>query len=224
MSRLEWILGIVLVLLLVVVAVFSLVFWFGPDRADNSPPANSATVIALRADDIAPTSVFEGDTAKVAYAKAQQTAVSWQADAKLLNATATWPQGANVNQLRDGDATWSFTFFSPAASRISNISVVEDNVNVVSQNEHSPKNMILEATGWNIDSNEVVDLFLKEGGRQFLSEEGVTTLAMILHADDLDADGRMKWELNMINLQNGRGLKMQIDATSGEILENRTVP
>ena len=224
MSRLEWILGIVLVLLLIVVAALSLMFWFGPNTADSGPAANSGTVIARRAGEIAPTSVFEGDTAKVAYAKAQQTAADWQPDAQLLNARATWPQGANVEQLREGDATWGFTFYSPAAGQISTISVVEEDVSVVSQGDHQPDNSILEATGWNIDSNEVIELFLKEGGRQFLDAEGVTTLAMILHADDLDADGRMKWELNMINLQNGRGLKMQIDATSGEILENRTVP
>lgn len=224
MSRLEWILGIILVLLLIVVAGLSLVFWFGPNTAVSGPAANSATIIAQRADDIAPTSVFEGDTAKVAYAKAQQTAVSWQADAKLLNATATWPQGANANQLSAGDASWGFTFYSPAAGQISTISVVAENAKLIAQRDHKPGNPILEATGWNVDSNEVIDLFLEEGGRQFLSEEGVTTLAMILHADDQADDGRMKWELNMINLQNGRGLKMKIDATSGEIVENRTVP
>ena len=224
MSKLEWILGIVLVLLLVVVAVFSLVFWFGPGQADNSPPENSATALARRYDDIAPTSEFEGDTAKVAYAKAQQSAITWQSDAKLLNATATWPQGANANQLREGASTWGFTFYSPSAQKITSISVIEDNVNVLSQSEHLAENAILEATGWNIDSNEVIELFLKEGGRQFLGEEGITNLAMILRTDNLEDDGRMKWELNMINMQNGRGMKMRIDATSGEILENRTVP
>lgn len=224
MSRLEWILGIALVLLLVVVAVLSLVFWFGPDQADDGPAANSATALARHYDDIAPTSVFEGDTAKVAYAKAQQSAINWRQDAKLLNATATWPQGANVNQLREGTTTWGFTFYSPSAQQVTSISVIEDNVNVLSQNEYQPENTVLEATGWNIDSNEVIELFLKEGGRQFLSEEGITNLAMMLRTDNRDADGRMKWELNLINLQNGRGLKMQIDATSGEILENKTVP
>lgn len=224
MSRLEWILGIVLVLLLIIVAGLSIMFWFGPDRADSGPAANSGTVIARRADDIAPTSVFEGDTAKVAYAKAQQTAVSWQQDAKLLNATATWPQGADANQIRDGAETWGFTFYSPATEQIASISVVDDNVNVISRGSHKQDNTVLEATGWNIDSDEVIDLFLQEGGRQFLSEEGVTTMAMILSADDKEADGRMEWEINVINLQNARGLKMRIDATSGEVLENRTVP
>jgi hypothetical protein len=224
MNRLEWILGIVLVLLLIGVAVLSLVFWFGPDRAANGPAANSATVLAQRADDIAPTSVFTGDTAKVAYAKAQQTAAAWHPDAKLLNLSATWPQGASIQDLQNGQATWGFTFYSPSAEQIAVISVVEENATIVSQGEHTQTAPILEATGWNLDSSEVIGTMLNQGGSQFISDEGVITLMMMLDADNDTGDGRLEWQINLISLQNGRALKMLIDATSGEILENETVP
>ena len=53
MNRLEWILGIVLVVLLLVVGVFSLTLWFRNDRTavpNSASAANSATIIAQRAD------------------------------------------------------------------------------------------------------------------------------------------------------------------------------
>lgn len=223
MNRLEWILGIVLVVLLLGVAALSLFFWFGPD-SDNRPAANSATVLAQRADDIAPTSIFKGDTAKIAYAKAQQTAVAWQPDAQLLNVSATWPQGSTAQQIRDGASTWGFTFYSPAAQQIAVISVVEDAAALISQGKHAQETPLLEATGWNLDSNEAINTLLQTGGSQFLHDEGVTTLMMMLTTDNAKGDGRMEWQVNLISLKNGRALKLRIDATSGEILENKTVP
>ncbi len=224
MNRLEWILGIVLVLLLVAVAALSLVFWYGSGRSADGPAANSATVLAQRADDVAPTSVFAGDTAKVAYALAQQTAVTWQPDAQLLNGSATWPQGTSAQSLRDGKTTWGFTFYSPGARQIAVISVVEDTATVVSQGEHTQESSPLQATGWNLDSHEAIETMLTQGGSQFITDEGVVTLVMMLDANDDAGDGRMEWQVNLISLKNGRALKMLIDATSGEILENETVP
>lgn len=224
MNRLEWILGIVLVVLLVAVAGLSLVFWFGSDGSGNGPAANSATVLAQHADDIAPTSVFTGETAKMAYAKAQQTAVAWQPDAKLFNVSATWPQGSTAQEIRAGEATWGFTFYSPSAQKIAMISVVEDTSSLISQNDYTAETPILEASGWNLDSSDAIETLLKEGGGQFLSDQGVTTLTMMLSTDNAKGDGRMEWQLNLISLKNARALKMRIDATSGEILENKSVP
>lgn len=224
MNRLEWILGIVLVLLLLVVAAVSLIFWFGADGRASGPPANSATTLAQRAAEIAPTSVFEGETAKVAYARAQQTAVSWQPDARLLNLSATWPQGTDAQQLRQGETSWGFTFYSAAMRQIAVISVVEDRATVVSQGTHNQAGPLLEASGWNLDSHEAIEAMLAQGGDHFLTNEGVSTMMMMLTTDDNEGDGRMEWQVNLISLKNGRALSMRIDATSGEILEKQTVP
>ena len=125
MNRLEWILGIILVLLLVVVGALSLTFWFRNDRtAVSAPASNSAAIIADRADDIAPTPTFDGRSAIVAYAAAQNTAVAWQPDAQLFNAQATWPQGSTADELRQGKTSWGFTFYSPATASMALISVL----------------------------------------------------------------------------------------------------
>ncbi|MCB8979550.1 MAG: hypothetical protein H6657_19240 [Ardenticatenaceae bacterium] len=130
MNRLEWILGIILVVLLVVVGVLSLTLWFRNDRTavpNSGPAANSATIIAQRADDIAPTPLYDGRSAIVAYASALKAAQAWQTDAQLMQAQATWPQGSTPDQLLRGEESWGFTFYSPSSQRIGVFSVVEDN-------------------------------------------------------------------------------------------------
>lgn len=225
MNRLEWILGIVLVVLLIAVAVVSLLFWFGPNRqATQGPAANSATAVAQRAVQIAPTSEFDGQTAHVAYAAAQLKAQEWQSDAQLLNASATWEQGAVPQDFVDGATTWGFVFYSPSAQQIAMISVVENVASVVSTSAHQQETAVLQASGWNLDSADVIRSLLQSGGNDFLSTQGVTTLALSLLLDDEDGNGRMEWEASLISLQNGTAIIMRQDATTGEVLAVETIP
>ena len=225
MNRLEWILGIILVVLLIAVAVLSLLFWFGPNsgRVDG-PAANSATTIAQRADDIEPTPDYEGRTAKRAYATAQNEASLWQGDAQLLNATATFSQGATPEQLIDGETAWSFTFYSPSTNQVALISVVDENAQVLSTNSYTPQSNVLGVSGWNIDSADAVQRVLQEGGRDFIASGSNPTLTMALYMDDQGENGRIEWEASLISLLNGNALILRIDATSGEILNVQTVP
>lgn len=219
MNRLEWILGIVLVVLLLVVAVLSLTFWFRNDRtAVSGPASNSATIIAQRADDIAPTPEYEGRSAIVAYAAAQNAAIAWQADAQLLTAQATWPQGSTAEYLLKGEESWGFTFYSPSAQRIAVFSVVEDTASLVSEGEHQQTDPLLSASGWNLDSQEAIQTFLGQGGRTFLAEQGVSTMTMALLASDQEGNGRLEWQISLFSLQSGQAFTMRLDATSGEVL------
>ncbi|HUM71751.1 MAG TPA: hypothetical protein PLK31_23235, partial [Chloroflexota bacterium] len=163
-------------------------------------------------------------TSLMAYGRAQGAAAAWQPDARLLNTQASWPQVNNAQELRHGKTTWGFTFYSPGAQEIAVISVVEDTARVVSQGPYQQTGNLLNASGWNLDSQEAVATLLSAGGSQFLGETGVASLTMMLTMDDSDGNGRMEWQLTLIAPQHGRGLKMRIDATSGEILENKTVP
>lgn len=219
MKRLEWILGIVLVVLLITVAVLSLTFWFRNDRtAVSVPGSNSATIIAERADDIAPTSVYNGRSAIVAYASAQKTAAAWQPDAQLITAQATWPQGSTADQLRQGETSWGFTFYSPAAQQVAVFSVVEDEAALISQGDHQQTEPLLSASGWNLDSQDAIETFLAGGGNTFLADSGVATLTMALLANDVEGNGRLEWQLSLFSLQTGQAFTMRLDATSGDIL------
>ncbi len=219
MNRLEWILGIVLVVLLLVVAALSLTFWFRNDRtAVPAPAANSATIIAQRADDIAPTPAYDGRSAIVAYAAAQNAAQAWQPDAQLLTAQATWPQGSTAEQLLKGEESWGFTFYSPAAQRIAVFSVVEDDASLVSQGDHQQTDPLLSASGWNLDSQEAIQTFMGQGGSRFLADQGVSTMTMALLASDTEGNGRLEWQVSLFSLQSGQAFTMRLDATSGEVL------
>ena len=214
MNRLEWILGIMLVVLLVIVVALSLMFWF---RADTpAAPASAATEVASFANKVAPTPVFAGQTAQIAFVAAQRTAVSWQSDAALLNATATWPQGATAQELRVGETTWGFTFYSPAADEMALISVIEDEANLIMSGPFAEPTQLIGPTGWNLDSTDAIDQFLREGGVDFINSEGVTNLTMTLAADE--ENGRIQWLIQLAAAQSLRTLTMRIDATSGEIL------
>ena len=220
MNRLEWILGIVLVVLLIAVAVVSLLFWFGPRQTAVVQTEDPLLEQALK---IEPTPIYEGNTAKVAYAAAQNAAQAWQADAQLLNATATWPQGATAQQLVDGETSWSFTFYSPSAQETALISVVEDEATLISTAAHTQENPVLNVSGWNLDSQEVIRSLLQEGGNDFINQEQVTTLTTALFAEDQEQNGRIEWQASLISLANGRALTLRIDATSGEILDKQMI-
>lgn len=222
MNRLEWILGIILVVLLVVVGVLSLTLWFRNDRTavpNSGPAANSATIIAQRADDIAPTPLYDGRSAIVAYASALKAAQAWQTDAQLMQAQATWPQGSTPDQLLRGEESWGFTFYSPSSQRIGVFSVVEDNASLVSEGEHEQTDPLLSASGWNLDSKDAIEIFLAGGGRTFLAEQGVSTMTMALMASDIEVNGRLEWQVALFSLQTGQAFTMRLDATSGEVLE-----
>ncbi len=222
MNKLEWILGIVLVVLLVVVVVFSLIIWFRPDdEAIIDAQPNSATTIARNANQIAPTSVFEGQTAKIAFAAAQQEASNWQADATLLTATATWPQGATTNDLLAGETTWNYTFYSPQAQKVALISVIENQASLVSNNDTTLAQLPLGTNGWQLDSTEVVQIFLAQGGAQFLETNGVATMTMNLSTSN--ENGRIEWFISLFGDQTLNSIFMRLDANTGEILENQVI-
>jgi hypothetical protein len=225
MNRLEWILGIILVVLLLAVGALSLTFWFRNDRTPVSAPdgaANSATTIAERADDIAPTPEYDGRSALVAYAAAQKRALEWQPDAQLVTAQATWPQGATSDYLAQGRESWGFTFYAPTAGRIALFSVVADVVSLISERDHQQTSPLLSVSGWNLDSNEAVRIFLQEGGHSFLADQDVTTMTMSLLASDVEENGRLEWQIALFSPQTGQTFTMLLDATSGEVLSTNS--
>ena len=214
-----------LVVLLVVVVVLSLLFWFRPDSEQTvTQGSNSATTIAQLADDVAPTSSFEGQTALFAFVAARKVAIDWQADAQLLNATATWPQGTTADELLTGETTWGFTFYSPDKGNSLTLSVIENNAQIITQGNVNQAYTPLDITGWKVDSDDAIRELLNNGGAQFINEEGITILTMALLADNLNNTNQIEWLLSLISTQSGRVMDLRINAHSGEIVELTQTP
>lgn len=210
MNRLEWLLGFLLVVLLVIVAILSILFWY---NSSQSGIQVTPTSVAL----VAPTSAFQGQTARVAFAAAQRESVKWQADAKLLSASATWPTGASSQEVLTGETTWGFVFYSPTTLETAVYSVAENQAVLISQTVQKQSVSALEVTGWNLDSSDVMKLFFSEGGSNFMSQEGVTTVTMMLTTNN--DNGRIEWLLSAFSSQTGHAFTIRVDATSGDILE-----
>jgi hypothetical protein len=214
MNRLEWILGIFLVVLLVVVLGLAIMLWTQPSSPvavpQNGAPGGQAALVA-------PTPVFEGETAKASFSLAQAQAQTWQSDVTLLSANATWPQGTQVQDLLTGTSTWAFTFYSPGQNAVRQVTVVEDRVTLLAERAYQPAQPLPAMSGWQVDSHTAVQQFLAEGGHDFMRQEGITTVTMSLRTDD--PDGRITWLISAFAAQTNHSFTMNIDANSGGIID-----
>ncbi|RMD49398.1 MAG: hypothetical protein D6835_05400 [Candidatus Thermofonsia bacterium] len=220
LTRIEWILGILLVVLLGVVVLLAVLLWIQPSAPETAASFNSATFVAQRADDIAPTPDTPGQTARIAYAAAVNTAVAWQPDAVLLNATGTWPQGSSELLIRNGQTTWGFTFYSPSRQEAATISVIDGEATLVTTAPFALAQTPVAATSWQLDSVDALDIYLQNGGSQFLQQEQITILTMYLNADNANRNGRIEWLISLLAPQTGHSLDMIIDANTGDIVTN----
>lgn len=209
MTKLEWILGGVLIVLLVIVAGLAFSLWVQPNFS-SGPEA----VLA----EVAPTPVYEGQTAMAAAAAAKTQAQNWQPDATLYKASATWGQTLNDDLLSSGASAWSFTYYSPASQSLATITVTDNAPSAITA---GPQNLQLTPRdiigGWKVDSAEAVRILLEQGGQDFLAREGVTSMVMTLTTDN--ENGRIEWLIGLFAPQTEDTLALRLDATSGEILE-----
>ncbi len=217
MSRLEWILGILLAVLLLVVAAISLMLWFRPTVPTAVPELVTEVEVELEIDplEVAPTSVYEGETAQFAYAAAQQTAVADQPDAVLLSASADWPHGSGLTQLEDGRTTWLFGFYSPSTGKTAVYAVADGDVSYITESAYQPTiTPLINAGSWEIDSNQAMQHFLDEGARAFIQREGVTTTTFTFSTDN--PDDYIEWNMIIFSANTGNAFQLKVNATTGE--------
>lgn len=226
MNRLEWILGFILLILLAVVGVFGYRLWTQEPAASTAnadletiptavPLANVTPTLPS-----APTPSFVGTTAKAALATAKDVAVQWQADAQLVGASATWSQGVTLDTLQAGTGAWGFTFFSPGAVETAVITVTDNSGQLVQSSPYKQPSPPQPITGWEADSESVINSFLNDGGQAFVEEAVTVTFNMSL----LPAGERLDWMLTLFAPANGRSLSIRYNATSGEKLEEVAAP
>ena len=221
MNRLEWVLGIFLALLLLIVAGLSLMFWFQPSEPSTAAQGTGISEL-IDFNEAAPTSVYEGTTARLAYAAAQQTAVSWQPDAVLLSTSGDWPHGVSPQIVDSGATNWVFTFYSPATRKATSITVIENEAKQLSSGEYKPQNSLVQAGSWKIDSNHAMQTFLAEGGHDFIRREGATTVSINFTTDN--PDQQIIWNITAFAPNTSSLFSIQLNANSGQIIESTSIP
>lgn len=210
MSRAEWILGGILVVLLAIVLIAAAFLWL-PDRTPQV--GITPTVVAV----VAPTIPFAGSTAVFAFAEAATSARNWQGDASLLEMTATWPQGVTRENILTGSTVWGFTFYSPALNEVAYIEVVDNQARLITQTPAPTPLSPMDSSGWQVDSPEAIRILLEEaGGDEFIRTQGVSILTMNLNL--VGQSGRIEWLLSLFSSQTGQSLVVRVDANSGALI------
>lgn len=211
MNRLERILLFLLILVSGVIIIALVVMLRQPQSPAEAAQQNG------NGGGVAPTSTFVGLSALEAFGLATETAVSQQPSAQLLKATATWPQGSTIEQIRQGETAWSFTFFSPDSGEGMLVTVVDGQPAITIAGLQQTLPALAHSSKWQVDSDTAVDLFLQSGGENFIIENGVTTLTAHLQTDV--GNDQIEWLLSLFSAGNGRSFTMKINADNGTTIE-----
>ena len=216
MTRLEWISGILLALLIIIGLAVAGFLIFGPGVGAPSLPPNPNG-------DIAPTSTFAGGTAlEFFYSFALPEAQKWQADARLIGATATLPRGTTRESLITGKANWTFTFYSPTTTSIAVIAVSGSQASLIAQRAADQVLELVELDGWQIDSPQAIDKMLNQGGNDFLNDVDIVTLTMAL---TMDSPGRSsEWFISLIAPTGGQSFTIRLNGRTGDTLTTQQTP
>lgn len=203
MSRLEWILGALLVVLLLVVASLAFTLWYRPvqpNAADVAQPVN-----------------ISGQTAMAALAAAEREAENWQADAKLLTVSTSWA-AREGRPYRSGISSWAFIYYSPAETAVAQITVNNNQASpaLISDTDVALTPMEISG-GWKVDSPEAISRALDNGGSDFLNSKRDTSLTMSLNT--VGDNGRLEWLVSLFDEQSEDFIAIRLDATSGEVIE-----
>ena len=191
------------ILLLVYGTLAILIFGFsGPGSPESSPTAESGSTQAPL-------------TAREAYALALSEARNWQDDAQLVSATASWNNIDAEEQLFE-DVAWGFTFLSAQSAQTQIISVTRVGAERVREARSTSSVRTADVASWQVDSPEVVNLFLEHGGRDFLSQHPGATISLRLASEE-DSD-RLAWLAIGIQSAEKATMVLKLDAGTGELL------
>lgn len=198
MSRLEWILGGILAVLVIALAILLAFFWLRPEGTVNNQ--NSSLAV----------------TARESHRLAETAARQWAADALLVNARTTWPPEST---LRPDEATWDFIFYSPAQAATALVVVRDNQATVLNSGAASQSFAAAELEQWQIDSTVALETILANGGRGFREEgAGKTTIILTFQAAE------MHWLATLINSETRQTLLIRLNATTGEVIETQQSP
>jgi hypothetical protein len=173
-----------------------------------------------RSAEIAPTTPETGAgegplTAREAYAMASSEAQNWREDAQLVNATASWANVASEEQLAE-EVAWGFTFLSPQSAETQILSVTRAGAERSHEMRSTSTSRVADLTSWQVDSPDVVNLFLDHGGREFLNQHPGATITLRLGPEQ--ESSRLVWLAMGIQSADKSTFVLQVDANTGEVI------
>jgi hypothetical protein len=191
----------------VVVVVFAVLSQFiarSPDAdvAVTVPPAQVYSLPAVP------------HSARGYYPRADQAARTWQGDALLVSATASW-SFARIDAL-DDPVDWTFQFYSPGTRQLYVVNVGETAVASIMSTLSPYELPTVSIDRWRLDSYEALSTWLNHGGANFLNRYSVVDVsARLRHAED----GRLEWSVVGMVGDSQTFHLVRIDVASGEVID-----
>ena len=217
MNRLEKILGVSLAF--VILGALLLGFWFWQQRQLAARLENIGELIV----EVEPESsaADSGSTLGLSirsFGMAHAVASQWQEDALLIMGINSWPQLDSPDDLTTtrGDG-WFYTFYSPSSGNAASFGV--NDTGVSQGQEYSAREQLnpRPPSEWRVGDDAAVEIFLANGGREFMDTE--TSIYMTMQLSTVEDHSRVQWLIAAVADETGHSLTMWIDAQSGEVMD-----
>jgi hypothetical protein len=158
-------------------------------------------------------------TARDAYRAAANAAVSWKSDARLVSVSASW-HAPQPDVLARGKSSWAFFFASPApqpggqtATYI--VSVAEGRAEGVRESIMPGEFRQLAFLDWKVDSPKALELFLNNGGLDFLRRYQNADVQARLY---MPTEGNVPlWSVTAVDREAKVSSVVRVDATTGAL-------
>jgi hypothetical protein len=193
-------------------AVVLIVFVLVGRVISRSAGRNRSPVTAARKETYSLAQISQ--SARNLYPLADQAARSWQKDAKLVSASASW-LFVKMEDL-SAPTNWTFQFFSPRAQKIYVVSASEQRVTVI-RDSLSPYVLPAAPVGeWQLDSNQALTIWLNNGGGDLLAAHPVVDVSAMLQLSEQDG---LEWFVAGTVRDSQTVHLVRIDAQSGALVQ-----
>ena len=193
----EWVLSGLLLMLILSLGALLLFL-----RGEETPPEMQPVA----------TWSFAPSTAAGAYDMARPLAQRWAEDAQMLRARSDWPRGVFTPE----HSKWTFQFYSAQREEVAVISVDGNAVTLVKSDSLQGDVQAADASRWHVDSDEVVQKALQEGGQAFIEQHDEAEMVLILNAHQ-----DLMWTAALVDPSAQVVFNIRLDAASGEVTELR---
>jgi hypothetical protein len=150
---------------------------------------------------------------RVAREQARAWVAGWQPDAQLVSAVAGW-QLAGGDRPAPGQASWSFSYYSPAAGLVQIVTVDRAGARPIRQIPVGKAPAPVTAD-WSLGDGDLLLTFLSHGGEAFLRRHAHVSLHFRLSAQERD---RAVWYLSAIAPEARESHVVAVDALSRQVV------
>jgi hypothetical protein len=150
-----------------------------------------------------------------AFDDAQQVAQAWQPDAVPIRVAADW-DAARLDDLTLGAPDWVVTFYSPTAGEQLRVVVSAASARALAPIRPVNLPQTVDLGRWQVDSQQALSLFLKDGAEAFIADHQPVRVFLILSPS---GSGRLQWTIAALDPSGSESYPVVIDATTGSIIE-----